>query len=241
MRGKIDENQKFSDGYREDITSKKSKAGQFASDYMGIRGGAEVGQTIGRWGGAIAGGAFALKVLMGAAGAAVLGGVWPLIAIPLLTVTAAVVGGAVCGVAGKYAGGAVGMIAGGITGAAVGLYNGLFRRGAYAKEKEEQAPLPLKEAPAASMQHGGPRQGKAQGEGKGEAPSAPSAPSGGAADDKGKPGLARARKLAAEGLGNGSIQKGVLSTPGFGEVGGSGQGFTERVQSGESRETTVGR
>lgn len=149
MRGDIDTNEKFSDGYRENDPAKKSAAGQFLSDYSGIRGGARVGETIGKWGGGLACGAVAGSYLSGfvAAGVAAgaLAGAWPVIGAVLLTAGAAFFGGAALGVVGKYVGGFTGAIAGAIGGAAVGTYNAVFRRGYYAKGKK---PDPVDIAPA---------------------------------------------------------------------------------------------
>lgn len=149
MRGEIDTNEKFSDGYRENDPKKKSAAGQFLSDYSGIRGGAYVGEKIGQWGGGAACGVVAASWLSSfvsaglAAGA--LAGAWPIFAAGVLVVGAAIAGGALLGVAGKYAGGFTGAIAGGIGGTLVGTYNAVFRRGYYAKGKK---PEPVDMAPA---------------------------------------------------------------------------------------------
>lgn len=153
MRGEIDTNEKFSDGYRENIAAKKSAAGQFLSDYAGIRGGANVGSKIGLWGGGLACGAVAASFLSGfvAAGVAAgaLAGVFPVVAATALVLGAAVVGGSLLGVAGKYVGGVAGAVVGGIGGAAVGLYNGVFRRGYYEKPKapDKVNDAPLTDAP----------------------------------------------------------------------------------------------
>lgn len=137
MRGEIDTNKKFSDGAREDDPEKKSAAGQFLSDHSGIRGGAKVGEKVGKWGGGAVSALVMLKILT----AAVISGIWPFIAVGLLVVAAGVVGGMLSGVVGKYAGAVVGAVVGGAAGMVVGAYNGAFRRGKYvAKEPAPDSP-----------------------------------------------------------------------------------------------------
>lgn len=147
IRGGIDTNEKFSDGYRENDPSKKSAAGWFLSDYAGIRGGGKIGAFIGKWGGGLAAGVFAAKFL---AGAFLVGGIalsWPLIAIPLLSVGAAVVGSMALGFVGRIVGATAGAIVGGVGGALVGTYSAAFRRGKYTAP--EPTPEPKSPTPAA--------------------------------------------------------------------------------------------
>jgi hypothetical protein len=147
IRGGIDTNEKFSDGYRENDTSKKSAAGWFLSDYFGVRGGGKVGAFIGKWGGGLAAGVLTAKFLAGAflAGGVVLG--WPIIAVPLISIGAAVAGGMVLGFVGRVAGATVGGILGGVGGMLVGAYGAAFRRGKYTQPKA--TPEPKAVTPAA--------------------------------------------------------------------------------------------
>lgn len=143
LRGRVDTNEKFIDGYRENDPTKKSKAGQFASDYMGVRGGSETGKTVGKWVGGLGSAVFGAHLFLGVAAAGAFAGLWPLIAVGLLTAATAFVGAGVGAFVGKYAGGALGAVGGAITGSAVGLYNGIFRRGSFEKGKEPEVPEPM--------------------------------------------------------------------------------------------------
>jgi hypothetical protein len=134
FRGKIDTNEKFGDGYRENDPEKKSAAGQFLSDYSGIQGGAAVGQKTSAWigglvcAGLMAGVAFPMAIAMA--------GVFPFFAAGLLTLAAGMIGGPLMGVVGKYVGGFLGAGVGAIGGSAVGAYNGVFKKGNYAEKAE---------------------------------------------------------------------------------------------------------
>lgn len=151
MRGKIDTNEKFSDGAREEDNEKKSAAGQFLSDYSGIQGGAAVGQKIGQWGGGLASALIILKVMLGvlASGAAagVLSGIFPLVVAGAAVIGAGIVGGSLLGVAGKYVGGFIGAGIGGVFGSVVGTYNAVFRKGKYAEKEKPPPPIAVPDAP----------------------------------------------------------------------------------------------
>lgn len=143
LRGRVDTNEKFIDGYREDDPTKKSKAGQFASDYMGVRGGSETGKTVGKWVGGLGSAVFGAHFFLGVAAAGAFAGLWPLIAVGLLTAATTFAGAGIGAYVGKYAGGALGAVGGAITGSVVGLYNGIFRRGSFEKGKEPEPPAPM--------------------------------------------------------------------------------------------------
>lgn len=149
LRGRVDENEKFSDGAREDDPSKKSTAGAFLSDRAGIMGGSETGKTIGKWVGGVGGIAAMGYIAVGmlAAGAAV--SILPAI---LMIGAAGFIGAGVGGLVGKYGGGVFGAITGAVAGAAVGLYNGVFRRGPYEKAKEPETQLLPQTAPQQPQQ-----------------------------------------------------------------------------------------
>lgn len=176
MRGDIDTNEKFSDGYRENIPEKKSAAGQFLSDYSGIRGGGKVGAAVGKWGGGTAAGVgsaiFLNNFLVAGAAAGVFGGLFPLVAAVALTAATTITAATLLAPVGKYVGSVVGAAIGGIAGTAVGAYNGIFRRGYYAKSKapEPMGPVAVPDAPQ-------PKQGVdvQQGQKKGQAMPQPEA------------------------------------------------------------------
>lgn len=131
IRGKVDENEKFSDGKWEDDPLKKSRGGRFFSEYAGVRGGEKVGKQVGGWGVA-AGAAYMTGSFLAAfIGAAGLVGAFPIFAAGVLVVAAAAAGGLVGSWAGKHVGRVVGAAIGGVGGSAVGAYSATFRRGYY--------------------------------------------------------------------------------------------------------------
>ncbi|MBM3617606.1 MAG: hypothetical protein FJX23_03580, partial [Alphaproteobacteria bacterium] len=131
LRGKVDENEKFSDGKWENDPLKKSRGGRFLSEYAGVRGGEKVGKQVGGWGVA-AGAAYMTGSFLAAfIGAAGLVGAFPIFAAGVLVVGAAAAGGLIGSWAGKHVGRVVGGVIGAVGGAAVGAYSGAFRRGYY--------------------------------------------------------------------------------------------------------------
>lgn len=155
LRGKVDENEKFSDGKWEDDPLKKSRGGRFLSEYAGVRGGEKVGKQVGGWGVA-AGAAYMTGSFLAAfIGAAGLVGAFPIFAAGVLVVAAAAAGGLIGSWAGKHVGRVVGGVVGAAGGAAVGAYSGAFGRGYY-KDPEKgkgyespEAPMPENPAPEA--------------------------------------------------------------------------------------------
>lgn len=216
LRGRVDKNEKFIDGKRENDPSKKSTAGAFLSDRAGIMGGSETGKTIGKWVGGIGTGFFTAHLMAGIITAGALTGLWPIFAAAMMTIGAGIVGAAVCGFAGKYAGGVLGAVAGGIAGAFVGLYNGVFRRGPYAKAKEPEKQPFVPQAPEPPVAEPSPQQ-----------------PCAGKTAD-----IARAIQQADAAVQDGSISRNIAASPQeiAAAAAATPQGFAGRVQQGAGRE-----
>lgn len=210
LRGRVDTNERFSDGASEGDPSKKSTAGIFLSDRAGIMGGSETGKSIGKWVGGIGGMAAMgyLAVGLFAAGAAV--SILPAI---LMVAGAGFIGAGVGGFIGKYTGGVFGAITGAIAGAGVGFYNGVFRRGPYEKAKEPETELVPEVAPPQpkKQQPQPPAQSKAA-------------------------NLARALQQAEAGMQAGDIGRNMAASPqDVAANAATPQNFADRVQQGADR------
>ena len=161
--GKTDANEKFSDGKWENDPEKKSKAGRFASENLGLLGSAEKGEKVGRWAGAIAAatvaGSFLFTAYLPAALAAgVVAGFFPVLMCGVLTAAAAWFAADLGAFVGRNVAKPFGAVAGMAVGSVVGTFNAIFKRGAFKEAAAPDAPAAGADAQAGVAQEAAPPQ-----------------------------------------------------------------------------------